>query len=141
MSALKKTAETSVPIDPLISERWSPRAFADRPVEPEKLRALFEAARWAASSYNGQPWYFIVGTKDGPANYQRVLVCLVEFNHGWAKQAPVLALAVAQLKFDHNGEPNRHGIPTRCRASGGESSPAGACVRPCRAPNGWDSAG
>jgi nitroreductase len=108
MSVLKKTAETSVPIDPLISERWSPRAFADRPVEPEKLRALFEAARWAASSYNGQPWYFIVATKDDPANYQRVLDCLVEFNQGWAKQAPALALSVAKLKFDHNGEPNRH---------------------------------
>ena len=64
MSIPKRTAETSVPIHPLISERWSPRAFANRPVEPEKLRALFEAARWAASSYNGQPWYFIVATKE-----------------------------------------------------------------------------
>lgn len=108
MSALKKTAETSVPIHPLIGERWSPRAFALRPVEPEKLRAVFEAARWAASSYNGQPWYFIVATKDDPANYQRVLDCLVEFNQGWAKQAPALALSVAKLKFDHNAEPNRH---------------------------------
>jgi len=60
MSALKKTATTSAPIHSLIGERWSPRAFADRPVEPEKLRSLFEAARWAASSYNGQPWNFIV---------------------------------------------------------------------------------
>lgn len=108
MSVLKKTAETSVPIHNLISERWSPRAFADRPVEPERLRSLFEAARWAASSYNGQPWYFIIATKDDPANYQRVLDCLVEFNQGWAKQAAVLALSVAKLKFDHNGEPNRH---------------------------------
>jgi nitroreductase len=108
MSVPKKTAETSVPIHTLISERWSPRAFADRPVEPGKLRALFEAARWAASSYNGQPWYFIVATKDDHASYQRILDSFVEFNQGWAKGAPVVALSVAKLNFDHNGEPNRH---------------------------------
>lgn len=108
MSVLKKTAETSVPIHPLISERWSPRAFVNRPVEPEKLRSLFEAARWASSSYNGQPWYFIVATKDEPANHQRILDSFVEFNQSWAKEAPVVALSVAKLNFDHNGEPNRH---------------------------------
>jgi nitroreductase len=108
MSALKKTATTSAPIHSLIGERWSPRAFADRPVEPEKLRSLFEAARWAASSYNGQPWNFIVATKNDPENYQKVLECFIEFNQGWAKNAPVLALSVAKLKFDHNGEINRH---------------------------------
>ena len=108
MSALKKTATTSAPIHSLIAERWSPRAFANRPVEAEKLRSLFEAARWAASSYNGQPWYFIVGTKDHPEDYRRVLDCFVEFNQSWAKSAPVVALSVARLKFEHNGEPNRH---------------------------------
>jgi nitroreductase len=108
MTAQKKTATTSAPIHNLISERWSPRAFASRPVEPEKLRSLFEAARWAASSYNGQPWNFIVATKDDPENYKRVLDCFVEFNQSWAKGAPVVALSVAKLKFDHNGEPNRH---------------------------------
>jgi nitroreductase len=108
MSTLKKTATTSAPIHSLIGERWSPRAFADRPVEQEKLRSLFEAARWAASSYNGQPWYFIVATKNDPENYKRVLDCFVEFNQGWAKNAPVLAVSVAKLKFEHNGEPNRH---------------------------------
>ena len=108
MSALKKTATTSAPIHSLISERWSPRAFANRPIEAEKLRSLFEAARWAASSYNGQPWYFIVGTKDHPDDYKRVLDCFVEFNQSWAKSAPVVALSVAKLKFEHNGEPNRH---------------------------------
>ena len=92
MSGLKKTATTSTPIHSLISERWSPRAFAGRAVGPEKLRSLFEAARWAASSYNGQPWYFIVGTKDEPENYKKVLDCFVEFNQSWAKSAPVVAL-------------------------------------------------
>ena len=107
MSSVKKPAETSAPIHDLIRHRWSPRAFDARPVEPEKLRSLFEAARWAPSSYNAQPWYFIVGTKSDPENYNRILDTFVEFNQGWAKQAAVLALSVAKLTFD-DGKPNRH---------------------------------
>jgi len=108
MTALQKPAETSVPVHNLIRDRWSPRAFDSRPVEPEKLRSLFEAARWAASSYNAQPWYFIVATKDDPENYKKILDCFVEFNQGWAKSAPVVALSVARMKFEHNGAPNNH---------------------------------
>jgi len=108
MSALAKTAETTAPIHDVLSHRWSPRSFDSRPVEPEKLRSLFEAARWAASSFNAQPWYFIVATKDDPENFRRVLDCFVEFNQGWAKDAPVIAISVAGLKFHHNGQPNRH---------------------------------
>jgi nitroreductase len=108
MTVMGKHAETSAPIHELLSKRWSPRAFDSRPVEPQKLRSLFEAARWAASSYNAQPWYFIVATKDDPAGFHRVLQCLVEFNQAWAKNAPVIGLSVAGLKFEHNGEANRH---------------------------------
>lgn len=108
MSTAVRRAETSSPIHEIVGTRWSPRAFDGRPVEAEKLRSLFEAARWAASSFNAQPWYFIVATKDDPKNYQKILQSLVEFNQSWAKNAPVLALSVAALKFDHNGEPNRH---------------------------------
>jgi nitroreductase len=108
MAALKKPAETSAAIHDLIRNRWSPRAFDSRTVEAEKLRSLFEAARWAASSYNAQPWYFIVATKDDPENFKKVLDSFVEFNQGWARNAPVLAISVAGLKFDHNKEPNRH---------------------------------
>jgi len=108
MSVLTKPAQTEAPIHDILSHRWSPRAFDSRPVEPEKLRSLFEAARWAASSFNGQPWYFIVATKDDPENFKRVLDCFVEFNQGWAKGAPVVAISVAGLKFQHNGQPNRH---------------------------------
>jgi len=108
MTALQKPAETSVPVHNLIRDRWSPRAFDSRPVEPEKLRSLFEAARWAASSYNAQPWSFVVATKDDPENYKKILNCLVEFNQGWAKSAPVVALSVARMKFEHNGAPNHH---------------------------------
>jgi nitroreductase len=108
MTALQKPAETSVPVHDLIRHRWSPRAFDGRPVEPEKLRSLFEAARWAASSYNAQPWFFIIATKNDPENYKKVLESFVEFNQGWAKGAPVVALSVARMKFEHNGAPNNH---------------------------------
>jgi nitroreductase len=108
MSVLQKPAETATPIHEVLRHRWSPRAFDSRPVEPEKLRSLFEAARWAASSYNAQPWYFIVATKDDPENYKRVTECFIEFNQGWTKSAPVVVLSVAGLKFPHNSETNRH---------------------------------
>lgn len=104
----KRAAETSVPIHQILNERWSPRAFDSRPVEPEKLRSLFEAARWAASSFNAQPWYFIVATKDDHENYRKVLASFVEFNQGWARNAPVVGLSVARLNFEHNGQLNRH---------------------------------
>ncbi|MUG93553.1 nitroreductase [Scytonema sp. UIC 10036] len=105
----QKLAETEYPIHDFIRRRWSPRAFADRPVEQEKLLTLLEAARWAPSSYNHQPWSFIVATKDDPTEHQRLLSTLVEFNQGWAKNAPVLILAVAKLHFD-DGRVNRHAL-------------------------------
>jgi nitroreductase len=108
MTALQKPAETSALIHDLIRHRWSPRAFDSRSVELEKLRSLFEAARWAASSYNAQPWFFIVATKDDPENFKKILDCFVEFNQGWAKSAPVIALSVARMKFEHNGTQNNH---------------------------------
>lgn len=108
MAVRQNPAPTAVPIHDLMTHRWSPRAFDSRAVEPEKLRSLFEAARWAASSYNAQPWFFLVATKDDLANFQRVLECFVEGNQRWAKHAPVVALSAARLKFEHNGQPNRH---------------------------------
>ncbi len=107
MPALRKPAKTASPIHDLLAHRWSPRAFDSRPVDPDKLRSLFEAARWAPSSFNAQPWYFIVATKDDPENFQRVLDCFVERNQAWAKNAPVLAVSVAKMQFD-NAKPNRH---------------------------------
>jgi nitroreductase len=108
MAEIKRPAPADAPIHDLISHRWSPRAFEDRAIEPGKLRSLFEAARWSASSYNGQPWRFIVATKDDPENYKRVLETFVEFNQGWAKNAPLVGISVAHLNFPHNGQPNRH---------------------------------
>src|SRR3974390_3469475 len=101
-----KKAPTDYPIHELLAERWSPYAFEDRPVAPDDLRSLFEAARWAASSYNEQPWSYIVATReDGPA-FAQLLSCLVEGNQVWAKAAPVLALGCTTLHFKLNGQPN-----------------------------------
>jgi nitroreductase len=72
------------------------------------LRSLFEAARWAPSSNNEQPWTYIVATKHERENYDKLLSVLVEFNQGWAKNAPVLAIAVAKLSFGKNNTPNRN---------------------------------
>jgi len=103
-----KLADTTYPIEPLLTRRWSPRAFADRPVEPEKLLRLWEAARWAASCSNQQPWYFIVATREDEAEYARLLSCLRENNQQWASHAPVLMVSVAKLAFDMNSQPNRY---------------------------------
>jgi nitroreductase len=105
---MEKPAETAYPIEELLKRRWSPRAFADRPIEPEKLLRLWEAARWSASTANQQPWYFIVATKQDEAEHTRLLSCLRENNQQWASRAPVLMVSVAKLTFDANGQPNRH---------------------------------
>ena len=105
---MEKPAETQYPIEEILRRRWSPRSFSDRLVEPEKLQSLFEAARWAASSFNEQPWNFIVATKQNPEEHARLLSCLVEGNQRWARAAPVLMVSVAKLNFDKTGKPNRH---------------------------------
>jgi len=104
---MDKSASTDAPVQELIRQRWSPRAFEARPVEPEKLRSLFEAARWAASSSNVQPWRYIVATKDDAENFARVLQCFNENNQLWTKHAPVIGLSVAALNFASSGKPNR----------------------------------
>jgi len=102
-----KKAKLDHPIDDLIASRWSPYVFADRPVSENDLRSLFEAARWAPSSYNEQPWRYIVATKKDPQEFQRLLSCLAEANQAWARHVPVLALGVVSLYFERNGKPNR----------------------------------
>ena len=105
---MHKPAQTEYPIHDLLKERWSPRAFSNRLVEKEKLLALLEAARWAASSTNEQPWSFIVATRDQPAEFEKALNCLREGNIRWAKEAPVLMFSLAKLHFEGNGNPNRY---------------------------------
>ena len=76
----QKKASTDHPIHELLAERWSPYAFDGRPVPEADLRSLFEAARWAPSSYNEQPWSYIVATKEDTKEFERLLSCLVEAN-------------------------------------------------------------
>jgi nitroreductase len=108
--AIDKLAETQVPIHDLMSRRWSSRAFADEPVEREKLLSVFEAARWAASSSNEQPWAFLVATRNDSKNYEELAAVLVESNRAWANRAPVLILTLAHTQFEKDGRPNRYAL-------------------------------
>jgi nitroreductase len=103
----KRWAHPDHPVQEGIVRRWSPYVFSGKPVADEDLRCLFEAARWAASSYNEQPWRYIVATKAQASEYDKVLSCLVEANQVWARHAPVLAIAVIALNFARNGKPNK----------------------------------
>ncbi|MGH9499499.1 MAG: nitroreductase family protein [Terriglobales bacterium] len=96
------------PVHELIARRHSTRTFSPKPVDGATIGSLLEAARWAASCTNEQPWSFIVTAKDRPSGYDRLLGCLVEFNFQWAQHAPVLMLSVARLNFAATGKPNRH---------------------------------
>jgi len=102
-----KTAVTDHAILELLKERWSPRAYSSRAIEPEKLHSILEAARWAASCFGEQPWSFVVGVA-GDATHEKLAACLMPGNATWAPKAPVLALSVAALTFAQNGKPNRH---------------------------------
>ncbi len=105
-----RTATPDYPILDVLKKRWSPYAFADKPVSKADLCSLFEAARWAPSSYNEQPWSYIVATKEQPEEFAKLLSCLVEGNQAWAKAVPVLALGVTTLKFKLNGKENRAAV-------------------------------
>lgn len=103
-----KQANTEFALNPLISNRWSPRAF-DKKIPPrEQVLKLLDAARWAPSSFNEQPWRFIVGIRNEGESYEKVFNCLNGFNQKWAKNAPVLMLVCAKKTFSYNGKPNRH---------------------------------
>ncbi len=105
---MKTASVPDYPIHPLLADRWSPRAFDDRPVETDKLNTLFEAARWAASSFNAQPWYFVVAQRSQTEDFERLASLLNTGNRSWAEQAPVLIAAIARLDFPHKGRHNRH---------------------------------
>jgi nitroreductase len=105
---MKNPAPAEYPVHELIRERWSPRAFSRKEISSEDLRSLFEAARWAPSSSNEQPWAFIVATRNDNENFTKALQPLVEFNANWAKNAYVLGFAVAELAFAKNNTPNRN---------------------------------
>lgn len=101
-----KQATTDHPIQQLLSRRWSPYAFSDREISTEDLRSLFEAARWAPSANNEQPWSYLVAVRSDAEAFERLLSCLVEANQLWARHAAVLALGIVRETFTRNGKPN-----------------------------------
>jgi nitroreductase len=105
-----KTASPNYPIQAFIAERWSPYAFENRPVPEADLRSLFEAVRWAPSSYNEQPWRYIIASQNDSEQFQQLLSCLVDGNQLWARNAPVLALGIVSLRFELNGKDNRAAV-------------------------------
>jgi len=113
-----KKAVTDYPIQHALADRWSPYGFEDRPVAEADLCSLFEAARWAASSYNEQPWNYLVAIKENAREFDQLLACLVEANQAWAKAAPVLVLGVVSLRFAKNATDNRAAVHDLGLASG-----------------------
>ena len=102
----EKPAPVNYVVDPDIKRRWSPRAFEDRPVEREKILALLEAAHWAPSCFNEQPWRYLVFDGADQEALEKARATLVEGN-AWALKAPVLMISIARDNFTYNEEPNR----------------------------------
>ncbi len=97
--------QSEYPIEPLILNRWSPRAMSGETLTDEELLPLFEAARWAPSSYNGQPWRFIYGKRETD-HWKALFELLVPFNQSWANKSAVLVLVISHKVFEHNGKPS-----------------------------------
>ena len=104
-----KRAVTEQPVHDLILSRWSPRSFSDKAVSDADLKTVFTAAAWAASSYNEQPWRFIVGRK-GDETYKKLFASLVPANQEWARTAPVLYATFGKKTFTKDGKPNGYGL-------------------------------
>ena len=100
------TRKTEYQIHPLLLERWSPRAMSGEKISDEELMALFEAARWAPSSYNNQPWRFIYAKRETPS-WNTLFNLMVEFNQNWTKNAAVLIVVISKKNFDHNNHLSR----------------------------------
>jgi nitroreductase len=106
MASMQKSAAFESPILEVIQLRKSSRAYADRPVEQEKIDSLFEAARWAPSSVNEQPWLYLYATKDQQPLWSKIFETLTPGNQVWAGHAPLLILSLARKNFLRNEMPN-----------------------------------
>jgi nitroreductase len=105
---IEKTAPTNFEILDVLQKRWSPRAFSEKAVSHDILRRILEAARWAPSCFNVQPWRYLVGVKGEGSTYEDMLACLAEKNQQWAQSAPVLMIGLAKKTFEVNDNPNAH---------------------------------
>ena len=106
---MKKLATTEYPILDQLRERWSPRAFSDRPITIESIKSLLESARWAASCFNEQPWRFIVAPDTQPVRFETALSCLNEWNRSWASSAPLILFVFSKECFE-DGKTNVHAV-------------------------------
>ncbi len=106
IAAMKKSTEVEFQINSLIEQRSSKRAYSSRAIEPQKIQSLFEAARWAPSANNEQPWVYIFATKDQMELWGKLFDTLVEGNRIWAERAPLLVLSLVRKHFVRNGNPN-----------------------------------
>lgn len=102
----EKHGKAEVPVEDLFLRRWSPRAFAETPIDFDTLRAIFSAGQWAASCFNEQPWRFVMGHKGDPV-WQRIFESLAPANQSWTKFAPVLFASFAKKTFSQTGAANR----------------------------------
>lgn len=93
------------PIEPLFTRRWSPRAMSGEPLSEAELMFIFEAARWAPSTYNEQEWRFLYARRDTP-QWPLLFDLLMEANQAWCKNAAVLVVVLARKTFSRNGNPN-----------------------------------
>lgn len=97
---------TAYPVHELIAARWSPRAFSTRAIPAEAVHSMLEAARWAASSMNEQPWRFVLVTRDDEEGFSRALEALAPANRDWAQRAPLLLFTAVARNFSRSGKPN-----------------------------------
>jgi nitroreductase len=106
IAPMVKSNEIEFPVVDLIVQRRSRRAYASTTIEAEKIDSIFEAARWAPSSVNEQPWVYMYATKDQGELWSKLLDTLVEGNRTWAEQAPLLVLSMVRKNFFRNDRPN-----------------------------------
>ena len=102
----RQLSNVEFPVNSLIEQRRSKRSFLNKPVEQEKIRSLFEAARWAPSSMNEQPWSYLYATKDQGELWNKLFDTLMEGNKIWVKDAPLLVLSLARKSFERNDRTN-----------------------------------
>jgi nitroreductase len=100
---MSQTRIPAVDIHPQFTGRWSPRAFSDTPISVQELTRFFEAARWAPSAYNAQPWRFVYALR-GDGYWERLLDLLIEFNRGWAQHAAALVILISKASFTPPGK-------------------------------------
>jgi nitroreductase len=105
-SDTERSRKPTFPINTLILNRWSPRSMTGEDIDNEEIMSLFEAARWAPSSYNNQPWRFIYA-KRNTEHWDRLFNLLAEANKTWAKNSALLVVVISRKNFEYNEKPAR----------------------------------